>query len=359
MIRMREPLPREGASMNHIAHPGVASLRAKSCIPLPVDNEPRRIAASSETTISSCDGHTFSMRRTGSGAPILLLHDMAATQDAWDPIRAALSWSHTVCTWDARGHGTSRGTPESAVPTLDLLAADLDAAIDACAPQPAVLVGHGLGALTILEYLRNYDAGRVSRVVLVDQSPRMLTVPDWQLGLFGGFRAADAQEFEAQIRANFAEAWLSLQARGVDAIRHAQAPPRSRPPESLRVGLRQLATGSMLALWHSMIGRDYRVDLAMLQIPLLAVLGGASNFYDTAQLGRWFQASVPHVQVVRYAEADHAPQAAAPARFARDIAAFAARPDRVAQRHEVAANGEVAPNEGGTSQPAPVRRAEG
>jgi len=280
---------------------------------------------SADTLVMSGDGHAFSVHRTGSGAPILLLHDMAATQRAWDPVREALSWSNAVCTWDARGHGFARGTPESAVPTLGLLAADLDAALDACVPEAAVLVGHGLGALTILEYLRDYDGARVSGVVLVDQSPRMLTGPDWRLGLFGGFREGDALELEARIRADFAGAWLSLQARGEDAG------PRACQCEPPRQALRELATGSMLALWRSMVGRDYRVDLATLRVPLLAVLGGGSNLYDAALLGRWMEASVPHAEVVRYPKADHAPHAAAPARFARDVAAFAARWEPVAR----------------------------
>jgi pimeloyl-ACP methyl ester carboxylesterase len=265
---------------------------------------------------------------------------MAATQRTWDPVREALSWSNAVCTWDARGHGTARGTPESAVPTLGLLAADLDTVLDACVPKAAVLVGHGLGALTILEYLRNYDGGRVSGVVLVDQSPRMLTVPDWRLGLFGGFREGDALEFEARIRTDFADAWSSLLA---DAYEGAHA----------RDGLRELATGSMLALWRSMTGRDYRGDLTTLSVPLLAVLGDGSNLYDAAELGRWFEASVPHAEIVRYPNADHAPHLARPARFARDVAAFAARREAVS-RYPAAAS---APHAGSRQFAAPAHAA--
>jgi pimeloyl-ACP methyl ester carboxylesterase len=305
--------------MNHSTQRGFIGQRVTPCTPLPGGIGKSRTGRGATSTVTSGDGHAFAVHRTGSGAPILMLHDMAATQRAWDPVREALSWSNTVGTWDARGHGAARGTPESAVPTLGLLAADLDAALDACAPAAAVLVGHGMGALTILEYLRNYDCARVSGVVLVDQSPRMLTVPDWRLGLFGGFRETDALEFEARIRADFADAWLSLQAHGADAGPYAHHGALPRRP------LRELATGSMLALWRSMIGRDYRVDLATLHVPLLAVLGGGSNLYDAAMLGRWFEASVPRAEVVCYPKADHAPHVAAPARFARDVAAFAAR----------------------------------
>jgi non-heme chloroperoxidase len=336
--------------MDHTAQYGFAGLAKATLIPVRVDAAGSR----AETTVTSCDGHAFVMRRTGTGEPILLLHDMAATQRAWDPIRVALSWSNSVCTWDARGHGASRGTPESAVPTLSLLAADLDAAINVCAPECPVLVGHGLGALTILEYLRNYDPGRVSRVVLVDQSPRMLTVPDWPLGLFGGFRAADALEFEAQIRINFADAWLSLQARDCNPGVRADDDLLSQHRDSPGSDLHPLAPGSMLALWRSMIVRDYRVDLATLQIPLLAVQGGGSNLYDPVQLGRWFHACVPNAQVICYPKAGHSPHAAAPARFALDIAAFAARREPVTQRHvaAIAPNGAGASDGGGKPRPA-------
>jgi non-heme chloroperoxidase len=254
-----------------------------------------------------------------------MLHDMAATQRTWDSVRAALTWSNTVCTWDARGHGASRGRPEGAVPTLGLLAADLDAAIEACAPECPVLVGHGLGALTILEHLRNYDSGRVARIVLVDQSPRMVAAPDWALGLFSKFDATAAQVFEAQIRANFADAWMRLQARAFAAAPGTEHDAHCRYLESMRRNLRDLANGSMRALWHSMVSRDYRLDLASTTLPVLAIFGRGSNLYDTQGLARWFTDSVPHAQVLRYPKADHAPHAAASARFARDVAAFAAQ----------------------------------
>ena len=169
----------------------------------------------------------------------------------------------------------------------------------------------------------------MSGVVLVDQSPRMLAVPDWRLGLFGGFRESDALEFEARMRADFAEAWMSLLAHGEADL------PRAHADAHARHSLRDLATGSMLALWRSMLRRDYRVDLATLQVPLLAVLGGGSNLYDAAELGCWFAATVPQAEVIRYPKADHAPHAAAPARFARDVAAFAARREAAA-RHPAA-----------------------
>ena len=81
----------------------------------------------------------------------------------------------------------------------------------------------------------------------------------------------------------------------------------------------------MLPLWKSVAHKDYRDDVAALRVPLMAVLGGASNLYDAVRLSRWYAEAVPHAQVLRYDGADHAPHLAAPARFARDLAAFARR----------------------------------
>jgi non-heme chloroperoxidase len=303
------------------------------CRPVPMDTAEPAAQWVAETTVKSCDGHAFVMRRTGRGSPVMLLHDMGATQRDWDAVAQVLSATHSVCTWDARGHGISRGTPEAAVPTLGLLAADLAAAVAACSPAAPVLVGHALGALTILEYLRNHGAGDVARVVLVDQSPRMLGAPDWTLGLFGGFGAADAWDFEARLRNDFAEAWLRLHGCGFNARARAEYEGNSRRVDAQRSDLRLLANGSMLTLWRSQLSRDFRTDFATFPLPLLTVLGGESNLYDTAQLARWIAATVPETQVVRYEAADHAPHVAAPARFARDVAAFAARRAPVA-RHQ-------------------------
>ena len=310
--------------MTRSASNGAADAPVATRGPVPLAYAGARSPAIRECTLTSFDGHTFVLNLAGSGPPILLLHDMGASARQWDPVRPLLVRSHRVGTWDARGHGSARGTPESAVPTLGLLAADLHAAILACAPERPVLVGHALGALTILEYLRAYDAGLVSRVVLVDQTPRMMSAPDWALGLFNDFWAGDAFDFEARIRNDFAEAWLMLHARGFNARAGAEYESGSAHVEALRRDLATLSHGSMLSLWRSAASRDYRVDLAQLPVPLLAVLGGSSNLYDTAQLGRWIAQSVPGATVVRYDSADHAPHLCAPARFARDVVAFAA-----------------------------------
>jgi pimeloyl-ACP methyl ester carboxylesterase len=78
---------------------------------VPGGNGHARTGRGAKTTVTSGDGHAFVVHRTGTGAPILLLHDMAATQRAWDPVREALSWSNTIWTWDARGQVAARGTP--------------------------------------------------------------------------------------------------------------------------------------------------------------------------------------------------------------------------------------------------------
>ena len=89
-------------------------------------------------------------------------------------------------------------------------------------PKPRFSSGTAWAPLTILEYLRNYGAGRVSRVVLVDQSPRMLTAPDWPRGALRRIpRDRLAANSNRRSGADFAAAWLALQARG-NAVARAE-----------------------------------------------------------------------------------------------------------------------------------------
>ena len=89
-------------------------------------------------------------------------------------------------------------------------------------------------------------------------------------------------------------------------------------------------------MWKSLAHKDYRDDIAAATVPVLVVLGGASNLYDATRLGRWYTEHVPYAQVLRYEGADHAPHLMLPARFARDVAAFVARCIVPAERRRAA-----------------------
>ncbi len=259
----------------------------------------------------------------GDGPPVILLHGFTSSQLEWTGLKSVLAQHFTCLAWDARGHGEHPADASGA--SIVDLADDLATVVASLAPRRPIVVGHSLGAVTILEYLRTHAAGTLAGIVLVDQSPRMLTGPDWTLGLYGEFSPADNLAFEWQLRRDAAEAYLRLLACGFNALSRAEYDANTAAMRRKRQLLRLVPGAPWLSLWKSFAHKDYRDDIAAVTVPLLVVLGGASNLYDATRLGRWYADHVPYAEVLRYDGADHAPHLALPARFAVEVAAFAAR----------------------------------
>jgi len=80
---------------------------------------------------------------------VVLPHCWGCSHAIWIPVaRRLLDTGHRVVLYDQRGHGAStRGT----VPlSIEVLAHDLTAVLDACDVHGAVLAGHSMGGMTIM-----------------------------------------------------------------------------------------------------------------------------------------------------------------------------------------------------------------
>ncbi|MGO9924823.1 MAG: alpha/beta fold hydrolase [Mycobacterium sp.] len=98
---------------------------------------------------------------------VILLHGLLGDTDSWRHQTPHLTSHHPdirVIAYDQRGHGHSgRGCALSN--TIGQLARDLDAVIDATAPTGhIVLVGHSMGAMTILQYLQHHQSRNTHRI---------------------------------------------------------------------------------------------------------------------------------------------------------------------------------------------------
>ena len=106
-----------------------------------------------EMSIRSTDGTRLHAEVFGpdDGYPIVLSHGITCSLQVWRNQIADLAKDHRVIAFDHRGHGRS-GVPGRGGYTLDLLAADLDAVLDATLDRGecAVIVGHSLGGIAII-----------------------------------------------------------------------------------------------------------------------------------------------------------------------------------------------------------------
>ena len=141
--------------------------------------------------VRSCDGVRLHTEVFGpeDGYPIVLAHGITCAIRVWAHQIADLSRDYRVIAFDHRGHGRSDVPPRRGNYSLDFLAADLDAVLDATLRpgERAVIAGHSMGGMAIASWAARYPR-RVRRcadaVALINTSTgdvvrdvRMLQVP--------------------------------------------------------------------------------------------------------------------------------------------------------------------------------------
>jgi pimeloyl-ACP methyl ester carboxylesterase len=115
------------------------------------------------------EGRRLAWRRLGEGPPLLLINGYAATGADWDPgFLAALAESFAVVCPDNRGVGGSElGAAEL---TIDGMAADFEALLDALAIERAVVVGWSMGGF-VAQRLAVRAPHRIAALALLATDP--------------------------------------------------------------------------------------------------------------------------------------------------------------------------------------------
>lgn len=277
-------------------------------------------AAGEYDSFTASDGQVVPVYVLGDGPPLVLVHGVGCSHRDWIPVARRLARRHCVLAWDARGHGNCR--PVLGSITLARLASDLAEMLDHFGLQRSVLVGHSMGALTLMQYLHSYGTQRVAAVALVDQSPRIVTDDSWSLGLFGGCSAAMLSGLIAGARRDLAETLLNeVGALGGPWLRR-QLSVDAALGRMLRRRLGRIDVRPLLDLAESMALADFRASLSRLDAPLFVVLGAHSPHYAGLPLDAWYRDTVKHARISVYPRAGHSPHVSEPLRFAHDLERF-------------------------------------
>lgn len=113
------------------------------------------------TTLQRFDLGGLSYVTSGNGPLVVLIHGVGLRADAWRGQVDALSTEFTVMAIDMPGHGAS------AVPDVGMTLADYSDAIASALPEPALVVGHSMGAMIALDMASRYP-DRVRAVVAMN-----------------------------------------------------------------------------------------------------------------------------------------------------------------------------------------------
>ena len=270
------------------------------------------------------DGETIHLTLSGDGPPLVLLHGWTSTHRDWNPFIDTFAQHFRVYRWDARGHG-GHGLRSASVPTVERMARDLHTLLEHYGLEQAVVVGHSMGALTLWQYLRDFGCAGLSRVVFIDQSPKLLTDAGWQRGIYGDFDHRRNAQFMRELESDFAESVLRLAAFGHNERSRTKYLENGSGIETARRRLRALDPRPLIDCWASLTAADYRDVLKTIAIPALLVYGGASNFYSTGT-AEYVRDSIPNALLQVYEGVDHAPHLWERARFIQDVLDFIAQP---------------------------------
>jgi 3-oxoadipate enol-lactonase/4-carboxymuconolactone decarboxylase len=112
------------------------------------------------------------------GAPVVVFsNSLSGTVEIWDDVVPAIAGSYRCLRYDMRGHGRS-GTCDQAI-TVDDLAGDLIALLDAVGIAKAHVVGLSLGGM-VAQALASAHPERVASLVLMATSPYLPPPQFWR-----------------------------------------------------------------------------------------------------------------------------------------------------------------------------------
>lgn len=229
------------------------------------------------------------------GPPLVLLHGITGWWRAWEPLLHYLTAAWHVYAVDLRGHGLS-GRPAEDYRLSDY-ARDIVAFLERQVAQPAVLLGHSLGALTAMA-TAPLAPDRVRALVLVDPP---LAVRD------GGVTAIPgAAQYFAWVHA-VAEAGLPFE-QVVEQLQQLQPQQSLAECEAMAASLCRVAPGPLSAALQDIMQGDLDFEHALQRVtcPVLLLWGDwAQGSVIRAEDAAWFQALKPQARLVQIPRGGH------------------------------------------------------
>lgn len=232
------------------------------------------------------DGVRIHYEIAGSGPALLMTHGFTGSAEDFAKSIDALARTHTVITWDLRGHGESDAPLSPDAYSVPLALGDMAALLDTAGAERAVLAGHSLGGFLSLEFHLAHRS-RVSGLILIGTGP--------------GFRS-DAPRGAWNDRVERIASGLELRGRPVDR------------------GLAFAARGILAQ-------HDGRVleSLSDIAVPTLVVVGEQDEVFLGGS--RYMAGKIPGARLDVLANAGHPTQMDQPAAFDRVVTDFLKRLD--------------------------------
>lgn len=242
-------------------------------------------------------------RRNPGAPPLLFLNSIGTSLEMWDPQVRSLTARYEIVRFDARGHGESThdGPPEA---SLELLARDALAVLDACGVDRAHWCGLSLGGMVAMHAAARWPE-RVAKAVLCNTTPYMPPREMWDARI----ATVRAQGMEPLVEGTL-QRWLT-------AAFHQQHPDEV---EKIRSQLRRANPAGFAACCAAIRDMDQRESIRGIRAPTL-VIGGTKDGGTTPAHAREIASSIPGARLVML-EAAHLTNVECPDEFTAALDEF-------------------------------------
>lgn len=232
-------------------------------------------------TVTTEDAQLYCGHTPRPGAPALLfLNALGASMAMWDDQMAPFQERFEIVRYDVRGHGKSSTGSRSEL-TMEQLALDALAVLDACGIARAHLCGLSLGGMTAM-YLARHWPDRVLKVALCNTSPHMPPRENWE---------ARIEAARTQGLAGLTEATLG---RWFTPAFHAAAPERVERIREMLLGTDPNGYAACCAAVRDM---DQRESIKQINATTL-VIGGAHDASAPPAVAQAMTEAIPDARLV-------------------------------------------------------------
>ena len=272
--------------------------------------------------IPTPDGGTIHAITKGEGRPLVLLHGITLRADVWAPQFHQLADHFRVIAVDLRGHGTSRAGSDGY--GIGRLADDLATLLTELDLHHAIVVGHSMGGMTVMQFCGAYPGvldERVDGLVFLATRAHQVLPPYVD-------RGARVMVARGQSMLDSGRDLPARTAMGTQAARLAFGD----KPSKKAVGIvgemtSSIPTAALVPSMAGLIEHDAREALKATNTPSLVVVG-TRDLLTPVPAGRHLAHILPDSEFVVLPRAGHQLMQERPDEVAELIDAFVERVDR-------------------------------
>ena len=268
------------------------------------------------------DGGSIHVLERGSGRPLLLIHGVTLQARVWAPQFHLMADRYRILAMDVRGHG--RSTPGGDGFGRTIAARDVRAVLEHFDLRDAIVVGHSMGGMILMEFAGDFPdelQERVAGLVFMDTAayqvlPRLALPVMKALGRRVRVRFDDGRTVPDRSMGDDDLSWvMSRLAFG--------ARPSGRAVDEVRRCGAEVPQSTALPSWIDILDHDAREALRATSTPSLIVVGSRDLLTPVAGARRIAQ-FLPHARLEVLPGCGHQMMQERPYEFAELLDGFAA-----------------------------------